>query len=160
MKELKENKQKYICPDCSICDCDKIKYTNINNASEVELGLYVRKIYQSSEQGVVRKTKDVDFTVYECKRFKKYNSKELFDERVSAKEVVRIYKEILELRSEVNAYKSKETVNKLLSLVNLKRELYNSIKDKNIKEELDRKLEKIKKEHLKELSNSLKLTIK
>lgn len=158
-KQLKKEGKKYICPNCSICDCEKIKYTNINVAEEVDLATYVKRIYESNEEDIVRKTRDIDFIVYECKRFKKFKDKELFDERHYAKEVIRIYKEMLELKSQMDTYKYRETANKLLLLSYQKRDLYNSIKDENIKKELDEKLQKIKEEHIKTVTKNLKLTI-
>lgn len=158
-KQLKEQGKKYICPDCSVCDCEKIRYTNINKAEEVDLALYERKIFESNNQGVIRKTKDIDFKVFECKRFTKYKERISQDDKLTAKEVIKIYKEMLELRSELNTYKNPETADRLLHLSYSKRDQYNSIKDKNIKNQLDKKLETIRKEYVTNAAKSLKMTL-
>ena len=158
-KQLKEQGKKYICPDCSVCDCEKIRYTNINKAEEVDLALYERKIFESNNQGIVRKTKDIDFKVFECKRFTKYKERISQDDNLTAKEVIKLYKEILELRSELNTYKNSETAEKLLHLSYLKRDLHNSIRDRNIKNQLDKDLEEIRKEYVSNVTKQLKLSL-
>lgn len=137
------NNKKYLCPDCKICDCEKIKYTDIRRCEEVDMALLERKITPfETANGVVRHTMDDTLKVYECKRFEPYETVIIGKEKIIANEIVELTIEMLNNKDNTSVYRS---------LLKLKEEKLKSITNKKVLKYLDEKLEEIKKkQHIKE----------
>lgn len=119
-KELKKEGKKYICPNCNVCDCEKIKYTDITRCKEVDYGLYIKKVYEFSADIRVEHTIDEKFEVYDCERFHPFKEAIIHSENVIRNEIIKIDKQILLLKKELEVTNDKEKIQQVIKLQKIK----------------------------------------
>ena len=159
LETLKKEGKKYICPNCSVCDCEKIIYTDINKSKEVIIGTFERKDYKFFRNDKVIRTKDETFKVYECKRFEMFKE---FDKQNGInlrKEIINIDKKILTLKHEIINQYDKEKNEELVRLQMNRREMIDKIDDPAVLEDLKIREDSLKRMYMRinERNKALKL---
>lgn len=71
-KTLKDEKRKYLCPDCKVSNCNKIVYSNIKYCPEVSDATYVLEVHErTNSSGIKYHTNHIaEFMVFDCKQYK------------------------------------------------------------------------------------------
>lgn len=157
-KTLKSEGKKYICSDCRVCDCEKIKYTNINICQEVDLGLFINKIYKIESEEKTRILNDETFDVYDCNRFEPFNDVEIKKENMIKHEILLIDKQILQLEDTISNKLDSEKENKLRELRRLKDDKLKLIHNENVLNKLKKQEVILNDNYSEEKRKELKLT--
>lgn len=157
-KLLKTQGKKYMCSDCRVCDCEKIKYTNINVCDEVDLGLFINKIYEIEVDGRKRLVNDETFDVYDCKRFEPFKDVIIKKENMIKHEILLIDTEILQLEDELSNKLDSEKETKLRKLKHLKEDKLKLIHDDNVLAKLKQQESILSYNYNEETNKTLKLT--
>lgn len=157
-KLLKTQGKKYMCSDCRVCDCEKIKYTNINVCDEVDLGLFINKIYEIEVDGRKRLVNDETFDVYDCKRFEPFKDVIIKKENMIKHEILLIDTEILQLEDELSNKLDSEKETKLRELKHLKEDKLKLIHDDNVLAKLKQQESILSYNYNEETNKTLKLT--
>ena len=157
-KLLKKEDKKYMCSDCRICDCEKIKYTNINICEEVNLGLFINRFYEMKSEDKTRIVRDETFDVYDCNRFEPFNDVEIRKENMIKHEILLIDKEILQLEDALSNKLDSKLENKLRELRRLKDDKLKLIHNENVLNKLKKQEVILNDNYSEEKGKELKLT--
>lgn len=150
LKEMKKNGLKNLCPNCSVCTCDKIRYSNIKMSSEVNVGSCMTKTYSSVQDQKNKITSEKFFDVFECTKFKKYKDLVIREQQQINKQILILDKQILELKyfSKLSEQKVDE---KLKALREAKEEKMKLLTENEIIERLEKQEVELKEEYSKKL---------
>lgn len=157
MEELKKEGTKYQCANCKVCDCEKIRYTNIYACEEVNVGLFIRKTYQFSVEGSIRNNVDDTFFVYDCNRFEPFREAVLHEQNIIREEILEIENQILKLEDEIKKEKDEEKTKKLTDLKKLKSEKIKLVTEKTVLERLKSQQKNIREQYTYEKIKKLRL---
>lgn len=148
LNSMKKENKKYMCPECKVCDCEKIMYTDIRRCSEVDLALFERKISDVvTVEGKTRHIKDDRFTVFECEKFEPFEEVIINKEKAVAKEVLDITNEILQLKDQMKENYSKDDYERFVQLSDLKNKKIESITNIKVLKRLNKELVDLKGKH-------------
>lgn len=92
-KELMKENKKYLCPNCRVCTCEKIRYSDINTCEEVILATFKKTYRKVDDRQVLEK----DFKVYDCNKFEMFRELVIRGELIIKSEILEISKKIYEL---------------------------------------------------------------
>lgn len=153
VKSLINDNKTYLCPNCSVCDCEKIRYTNIYECEEVNIGTYERRTRQYTKEGKILKSIDETFRVYDCDRFKLFKEIALANNNSLKDQILKIDKQLIILKDEIKD-KNNENKNKSIEKLEKQRlEIINQIDNTDVLENL----KKEEKELLKKKNQILSL---
>ena len=99
LKKLKDEGKSYICPNCRVCTCEKIRYTDITRCEEVGYGVFILKTYESSGESKTVVTRDKTFQVFECDQFEPFRD-------IAVQQEISTKNEILDLDQIVSCIRS------------------------------------------------------
>lgn len=149
LDSIKKENKKYICPDCKVCDCEKIVYSDIRRCSEVNTALLDRTIMQTiGPNGYKTLVKDDILKVYDCEKFEPFEQVIINKERIIAKEILDITAEMLQIKDKLKDNNTKEDYDRFVKLSFLKKSKINSITNKKVLERLNKELIKLKGDHI------------
>ena len=92
-KDLRKENKKYLCPNCRVCTCEKIRYSDINICEEVNLATFKKTYKKIDDKQVLEK----DFKVYDCNKFEMFRELVVRGELIIKTEILEISKRIYEL---------------------------------------------------------------
>lgn len=92
-KDLRKENKKYICPNCRVCTCEKIRYTDINICEGVNLATFEKTSGKVNDQHILER----DFKVYDCDHFEMFKELAIRGELIIKSEILEISKKIYEL---------------------------------------------------------------
>lgn len=157
LNKLKKEKKDYICPNCRVCDCEKIRYTNIYKSEEVNIGTFIRKKYNSYESGNVYRIKDDIFRVYDCNRFEIFKEILLKDEIITKNQILLLDEKIVFLELKTNIKNDEKIYEKIEKLKESRDEKIKLLHDKDIISELEKEEKQLKEKIIKYKAKQLKL---
>ncbi len=97
LNKIKSEGKTYLCRDCSVCTCEKVRYTDIYRCEGVnEAAYHINKKRFKDENGRIRSSNDIDFLVYDCDYFKRFKELSISDDKKIRTKILSIDKEILE----------------------------------------------------------------
>ena len=113
--------KKFLCPECRICDCEKIRYTDIKRTEGVSLGILDRTVKQNKDiDGKMYKYIDDIIYVYECSKFEEFKETKIQREKQIANKILSIDKSINKIKDDLEKRYS-EILNKQLILLEKER---------------------------------------
>lgn len=157
INKMKSEGKKYQCSDCKICDCEKIKYTNIYNCEEVELAIFVRKKYQFIGENMVKNTIDNTFTVFECNRFEPFREIILKEQNNTKDQILELEKQIVSLEDQTREKVNKKKQQELNELKEQRKQLMRLITEKSVLDKLKRQQKNIREQYTYEKVKKLSL---
>ncbi|MBQ9024112.1 MAG: hypothetical protein IJ105_02690 [Bacilli bacterium] len=138
-----ENKE-YLCSNCKICDCEKIKYYDIRICDEVNIALLERTLKEFvSQTGRVIHTKDDKIFVYDCKRYEEFNDKKIEEERKIARKIIVISRRINRLKDNLEFRFTEKRNEELIENEKLIEDYFKLLTNESIIKELRQDLKKI-----------------
>ena len=147
---------KYICPECRICTCEKIRYYDINCCEGVKSATLSKKYYKLIRKPDAEITKEeiqelensryVDkvFHVYQCDKFEKFKELTASYQKKVIRKVIDLDMEILTLKDEIKGIGNNNKFQVLSELINLRNSKIEDITDEEFKSRLIEEERKLK----------------